>query len=246
MNMLLNQAIALVAGKKTKSEKLLTTIHHGWKPERLSGITRTYQPKQDDGDTLPPESRAVQLKVKDTLPSLIKELKNFLNLVATQERANTEAKANIKVNGTTLLSDVPVTVLLFLEKQLIKYRCLAILLPVLPTDRTWKHDQTKNCFVTEPEETTRTQKIPKPLILHKATEQHPAQVQLVHEDKIVGYWTTIHLSGAMTVKERDDIIERIETLQDAVKMAREKANSIEIKEEKDFGKKVLDYIFTSK
>ena len=46
------------------------------------------------------------------------------------------------------------------------------------------------------------------------------------------------------VKERDAIIARIEGLQDVVKLAREGANSIEVKQRTDMGA-LLDYIFTS-
>ncbi|MHC4397911.1 MAG: DUF7873 family protein [Planctomycetota bacterium] len=243
--MKLNQIIALVAGKKTKAQKLLTTVHHGWHKDRITGITRTYTPKDEDGEVFPPESRIVQLRVGTALKVVQKEIEDFLNIVATQEYANTSAKADIVIDDETILSDVPVSALLFLEKQLIGLRTLASNLPTLPTDRVWKEDEAKNCWVTEPEETVKTQKKAEVIVKYDATPEHPAQTDLIHVDRTIGHWKTVHLSGALPEAERDAMVERIEKLQDAVKVAREKANSQEVVMQYSFGKSVLDYILTS-
>jgi hypothetical protein len=243
--MRLNQVIALVQGKKSKAQKLLTTVHHGWHKDRITGITRTYQPIDEEGQVFPPESRIVQLRVSDALKVVQKELVDFLNIVATQEYANTEAKADVKIGKDIILDNVPVSVLLFLEKQLIDLRTLAVNLPTLPTDRVWTLDGNKNCYVTEEEKTVKTQKKPEVIVKYEATKEHPAQTEMVAVDKTIGHWTTIHLSGALPEAERDAIIERIEKLQDAVKVAREQANSAEVTMRKGFAKSILGYIFTS-
>lgn len=243
--MRLNQIIALVQGKKTKAQKLLTTVHHGWHKDRITGITRTYSPLEEEGEMFPPESRIVQLRVSDAIQTVQKELEEFLNIVATQEYANTSAKASIVVGDIAILEDVPVSVLLFLEKQLIDLRTLATNLPTLPTDKVWKLDEAKHCFVTDPEQTVKTQKKVEVIVKYDATKEHPAQTDLINVDKTIGHWTMIHLSGALPEKERDAIIDRIEKLQDAVKVAREHANSAEVSMQNDFGKSVLGYIFTS-
>ena len=243
--MRLNQIIALVQGKKTKAQKLLTTVHHGWHKDRITGITRTYAPIDEEGEVFPPESRIVQLRVTDALQTVQKELEDFLNIVATQEYANTAAKSDILVAGKAILKDVPISVLLFLEKQLVDLRTLATNLPTLPTDRVWKMDEAKHCYVTDSEQTVKTQKKVEVIVKYDATKEHPAQTELINVDKTIGHWTTIHLSGALPEKERDVIIERIEKLQDAVKVAREHANSAEVTSQDSFGKSVLGYIFTS-
>lgn len=243
--MRLNQIIALVQGKKTKAQKLLTTVHHGWHKDRITGIARTYAPIDEEGEVFPSESRIVQLRVSDALQTVQKELVDFLNIVATQEYANTTAKSDIAVAGKTILKDVPISVLLFLEKQLVDLRTLATNLPTLPTDRVWKPDEAKHCYVTDSEQTVKTQKKVEVIVKYEATKEHPAQTEIIHVDKTVGQWTTIHLSGALPEKERDAIIERIEKLQDAVKVAREHANSAEVAIQDSFGKSVLGYIFTS-
>lgn len=243
--MRLNQVIALVQGKKSKAQKLLTTVHHGWKPDRITGITRTYQPIDEEGQVFPPESRIVQLRVSDALQSVQKELTDFLNIVATQEYANTSATASVIVDDEAILAEIPVSALLFLEKQLVDLRTLAINIPTLPTDCVWILDGNTNCYVTNPEQTVKTQKKVEVIVKYDATKEHPAQTDLINVDKTIGHWTTTHLSGALPEKERDAIIERIEKLQDAVKIAREHANSTEVTMQDNFAKSILGYIFTS-
>ncbi len=243
--MRLNQVIALVAGKKTKAQKLLTTIHHSWHKDRIAGITRTYKPIEEEGEVFPPESKIVQLRVINALQVVQKEIEDFLNIVATQEYANTEARANVVIGDDVILLNVPVSALLFLEKQLIDLHTLASNLPTLSTDKVWKMDEAKNCWVTKPESTVRTQKKVEVIVKYDATPEHPAQTELINIDRTIGHWTTIHLSGALPETAKDAVVERIEKLQDAVKVAREEANSKDVDIVENFGKSILSYIFTS-
>src|SRR5438270_13901377 len=60
----LNQIIAVQAGKKSQAKETLTEAYHKLKkPDLLSGIVRTYQPKDEDGEPLPEERKQIQLKV---------------------------------------------------------------------------------------------------------------------------------------------------------------------------------------
>ena len=243
--MKLNQIIALVQGKKTKAQKLLTDVHHGWRKERILGIIRTYAPLEDEGETRPPESKIVQVRVCEVLQGVKRQLADFMNIIATQEYANTAAKANVEVDGKSILDDVPISALLFLDKHLVDLHTLATSLPTLPTDRTWSHDDGKNCWVTAPEKTVATKKQLDVIVKYEATKEHPAQTEMVSLDRTAGHWTTIHLSGALPKKERDAMVGRIEKLRDAVKIAREEANGMAVEVVEDFGPAVLDYIFTS-
>lgn len=238
----LNQIIAVVQGKKTRIRKFLGDVHQGWKNDKLTGISRSYVPKNDDGDMFPPESIAVRLHVDSAIAGVAEKLEDFFNVVATQEYGNTVAKGDIVIDGETIVKDVPVSALLFLEKQLIDLRTFAASLPVLSSDKVWKLDDTKGCYVTEAIETVKTQKQHKPLVLYPATEQHPAQTQLITEDVVIGNWETIHMSGALPAEQRTKMVVRIEALQDAVKKAREQANSLEVTDQTQFGK-ILAYAF---
>ena len=64
----LNQIIAVEKGVKSKSLQDITAAHHKvQKPALLAGISRTYQPKDEEGEQLPPESARVQIKAEEAL-----------------------------------------------------------------------------------------------------------------------------------------------------------------------------------
>lgn len=240
--MKLNQVIALVGGRKAEAQKLLTAVHHGWQDTRLSGLVRTYQPIDDEGEKLPGESRHVQLDAESVLDAAMGYLADFYDLVAIQETANTEARANVVVEGVTLLENVPVSVLLFLEKQLVDLRTLAQNLPILAPDAIWHRDQNKGCWATDPQESVRTRKELRVLVKYEATKEHPAQTETYSTDVPVGRWTTVHLSGAVPAERQNQILKRIKLLSDAVKLAREEANSIEA-QSVYIGEQVLSFVF---
>ena len=106
----------------------------------------------------------------------------------------------------------------------------------------WHWDENQACHATTPLETHRTKKVPRVLIKYEATEEHPAQTDVWHEDVVVGFWKTIKYSGAVPAQRRKELLNRVETLQRAVKYAREEANSIEVEDVK-VGQKFLDWIF---
>jgi hypothetical protein len=83
----------------------------------LSGISRVYQPKDEEGEQLPPESTKVQAKTEEILRDMAATITRLFDVTATKDWANCRATADVTVDGQTLLRDVPVTYLLFLEKQ---------------------------------------------------------------------------------------------------------------------------------
>lgn len=237
----LNQIVAVVQGRKARAQKVLTEAHHRWKPEAISGITKTYEPKDEDGDRLPSESKQIHLDVRERIRDTMEQAIEFWDAVVTQEHGNTLAMAEPKVDSLTL-GEQPVPVLLFLQKQLVDLHTFVSQLPVLPADREWSFDTNRNCYVTEPVESLRTAKVPQVLLKSEATEKHPAQTEVWLRDVAVGTWTTTHMSSAIPAKKRAEILRRIEALQDAVKIARETANATEIAQ-KQLGRSLVDYVF---
>ena len=52
----LNQIVAVVNGKKSRAQKQLTEVYKKpQKPGLFEGISRTYQPSDEEGETLPAE-----------------------------------------------------------------------------------------------------------------------------------------------------------------------------------------------
>ncbi len=238
----LNQIIAVVQGKKARTTRLLTDAHRGWNEKAISGISKIYTPKDEEGDSIPPEQKKIHLHVPEKITETVQQMTSFWDAVATQEHGNTGARASVVVDDKPLLRDQPVTVLLFLEKQLVDMHTFVSQLPVLPPDREWKLDSNRNCYVTKPIESIRTQKQPRPVVKYEATKEHPAQTELFTEDVTVGTWETTYMSSAIPSRQKTETLRRIEKLQDAVKTAREEANSTEVKQEQ-IASRVMSFIF---
>lgn len=240
----LNQIIAIEKGTKSRTFQELTEAHHALqKPALLSGISRTYRPKDEEGEQLPPESTRVQVKAEDIIRQTIETLTKLFDVTATKDWANCQAKADVVIDGNVLLAQVPATYLLFLEKQLVDLHTFVKKLPILDASEFWTFDASADAWATEPLQTTRTKKVPRNHVKAEATEKHPAQVEVYYEDVIIGYWRTVKFSGALPAKRVNELLTRLEKLQEAVKFAREEANNIEVTEQK-MGEKVFNYLFS--
>jgi hypothetical protein len=239
----LNQIIAIEKGVKNRSFTELTEAHHGvGKAALLAGLSRSYQPKDEEGEQLPPEATRVQVRVEEALRATAKSLTRLFDVTLTKDSANCQATADVTVDGQVLLGDVPVTYLLFLEKQLTDLYTFVRKLPVLDAAEAWSFNPSADCWSTEPVRTVRTKKVPRNHVKAEATEKHPAQVEVYYEDVPVGYWTTVKFSGALPATRVAQLVERVEKLLNAVRVAREEANGLEIVD-RTAGDKVFGYLF---
>jgi hypothetical protein len=203
------------------------------KAPQLTGISRTYEPRTEDGDRLPPESTNVQIRADEVLSTYAAALTRMFDVTLTREAANCTAAADVKLeDGTVLLRKVPVAYLLFLEGQLADLRAVLSRLPLLDPAEKWDRDEAHDCWSTPPVQTMRPKKIPRNHVVAEATAQHPAQVQVYMEDVPAGDWTTVKFSGAMPAARVKQLLARCAELQRAVKYAREEANAMEITDRK--------------
>jgi hypothetical protein len=240
----LNQIVAVVNGKKTEAQKGLTEVYRKCGvPDLFSGLSRTYRPKNDGDETLPSEGKQVQYTVSEALKEFQEVLGNLVDVVATQDFANGDAKADIVVDGAVIVEKVPVTYLLFLEKQLVDLHTFVSKLPVLDSGETWTFDPNKDLYTSGLSVTNRTKKITQSKVLYEATKEHPAQISQWTEDVNVGTWNIVKFSGAMPVKQRKELVDKVKKLQDAVKFAREQANQLEISQVK-VSDKIFSYLFS--
>lgn len=239
----LAQIIAVTKGVKAQTLREFTDAHRNvQKAPLLSGLSRTYRPKDEDGEQLPSESTRVQVSADDMLREAQKSLTRMFDLVLTQDTANTQAKADVVVDGNTVLQDVPVTYLLFLEKQLVDLHTFVDKLPVLDPAETWSFNEATGTFASAPVETVRSRKVLRNHVKAEATEHHPAQVDVYTEDVPVGYWTMVKFSGALPATRVRELRDRVVKLQQAVKYAREQANSTVVTDAQA-GAAVFGYLF---
>ncbi|RJQ27122.1 hypothetical protein C4577_02270 [Candidatus Parcubacteria bacterium] len=240
----LNQVVAAAAGKKKSHTETITECYHFiQKPALFDGIEKTYRPKDEvNGDKLAGESKRVQARVGEMLEKVSKTMVDMIDTVATQDWGNCKAVADIKINDEILAERVPVTHLLWLHHQLTDLETFITKLPTLDPAEVWDHDAAQDLYATRAKEAERTKKVTKFVEVVKATEEHPAQVKEVTDDQIVGTWSTIKYSGAVSTKEKNQMLDRVRRLLEAILKAREEANLEEV-EPTQVGKKLLKYVF---
>lgn len=240
----LHQILAVESDVRNQAQKDLTTAHHGLqKAEMLLGQQRKYQPKSEDGEKLPAEGNLLQTRVPRVIQETANILTRMFDVTATRDYGNMDAKADVVVDGVTLVKDAPAPYLLWLEKKLADVHTFVCKLPTLPADTEWEWDSNQMCYRNANEiKTHRTTKIEDFKVIVPATEQHPAQIAKIVKDEVSGYWTTLKYSGAVKVEEVAAMKERVELLMKEVKYAREKANQVEVTDMK-LGAGVMKFIF---
>jgi len=237
------QVIAVVKGKKSFHEKRLTELHRATEKVDLTlGRSRTYQPKDENGDRLPHEKQNVQINIREALVETKGLFKQICGSVATLDVGNTVAKANVVVEDKVLAKDVPATHLLFLEHKLEELGKFFGSLVALDPSHKWTYDPNGDVYKSEPTETIRTKKTLVPIVMSPATDKFPAQVKESMEEVPIGVYTDIKFSGAIPAVKKREALERIRILKEAVKSAREMANTIEV-EDVDLDSSLLNYIF---
>lgn len=241
----LSQLVAVEADVRKSAYSDLTKTHHlVQKPASVSGESATYRPKDEGGETFPPANRLVQVEVEETLREIASKQIPFWDLALSKDTANCSAFADLTLPNGSILEKVPVSTLLFMEKQLQDVITFLEKLPVLDADKIWRRDEARNLWVTDPVESAKTAKVQEALVLYPATEKHPAQTQMVTTDKVVGTWTKQYLSGAVPEKRRKQLVARAQLILQTIKKAREEANSIQV-EERNGTQALWDYLLNT-
>lgn len=206
------QIIAVSKGTQADTQSVISKLHHtNKKPALFEGQTRTFEPI-DEEYQLPPESTRVQQRADDQVAAFVESFSELLNVQFTKDVGNTLAKADVVVDGRTILSDAPATFLLALEKELEKVNTFFGELPELDPAENWEFDTNSSLFRAESRKTQKTKKVQKPVTLAEATKEHPAQAELVTEDVLTGFWNTTKLSGAYSTDDKRTILRRISSL----------------------------------
>jgi hypothetical protein len=242
----LHELIAVEKGVKARAYGALTEYHKLiQKGDLFAGMSRVYQKRDEDGEDLPGESKRVQNTVREVLAAVKLSQTELYDLTAQKDIANSEAKAAVTIDGVEIIPPLPVTTLLFLEKQLTDLRTFILALPILDEAETWTLDENSGLYKSDAVQTHRTKKTQRPIVLYDATEKHPAQTQLITDDVIVGFWTMVKQSGALPKLEKNKLALRVEKLLDAVKAARERANAATVADKPGIGARVFGYVFGS-
>lgn len=238
----LNAVIAVEKSIKSMTNREETDIYHKFQKQDLfNGFSKTYTPKDEEGEVYAPENKKVVCNAADMLIELSNTLTNLFDITLTKDTGNTIAKADIIVDGITIASNVPSTFIVFLEKKLNDIRTNINSIPTLDINEDWIKDTNSDLYKTESIETNKMKKVPMRFVKYEATKEHPAQVETLFNDVPVGTWNTIKQSGAMAIPDKKRLLKNIEKLINSVKVARETANSQEI-EKKQIGDAIFAYL----
>lgn len=237
-NSLEGQAAKCVADlKETFSKK-----HH-----LFSERTLTYQPNTEGAPAVTEEQLDLQTTVPKELDWISGFLSNLLDADHAINEANTQARADVTLDdGTTLLTNMPATSLLELEKRLKWLHELLAVAPTLDPAKGFTPDPARGVGVYRAREVsrTRTAKTAQPIVLYDATDKHPAQVQLINQDVPTGTIRQLEWSGMLTPADKAAMLDRCEALTRAVKRARSRANEVPLSPAQSrIGATLLNFVF---
>lgn len=198
-----------------------------------------------EGEPEAPEERAeMATTVHERLDYTAKSAIKYIDAVLQKETTNQLASADLIVNGVTLAEKLPATFLLGLESKLKFLRAMYAEIPTLPNSIAWQLDAAMGAGVyraVHPERKFKTAKTFKHKVLYEATDHHPAQIEKWEENENVGVYITERWCGMITSADKSKLLGRLDALLQAVKKARQRANTVEVVKT-SVGQKLFDYI----
>ncbi len=246
---LLYQLLGTITSTKARRGKELTAIYRRMQSRsQFDGMVRTYAPLDEaDQDRFPEETQTMQESGPRVLNEAREKFMDALDWEAKLDYTNAspDARADVEIDGAVILADVPVLYLLPLLKQLAEVREMVSKLPLLDPAFDWSFDATTNTYRTPATQQRRTKKILRNHVKSPATDKHPAQVETFTEDVVVGNYTVRKASSAFPAIRQAELLERIERMIVAVRVAKETANAAKIVDPKP-GAAILNWVFDVK
>lgn len=212
----------------------------------VNGSIKTY--KSDMEEPPPSEQIAAKiLEVRARAEDALKEARRYsvpaMDITATKDATNQAAVADLMAGGVILVPAVPISHLLWLEDYLQQWRNFLAKLPTLDPTVRWRFDEGQGLYESVPEETMRMVKEETPLVLLAPTKEHAGQVKTIMKETPAGKYTTIAQSGAITEQRKQQLLDRMHTLQLATKDAISRANktsAVEVRE----GDAIMDFLLS--
>jgi oligoribonuclease NrnB/cAMP/cGMP phosphodiesterase (DHH superfamily) len=208
----------------------------------FDGMSKHYVSLEEDSEQIPDEIKEMVSTVKEKMSITQEAVIAGIDAHISKEETNAAgvAKSELMVDGKNL-GTFSATSLLALEGQLAKIKELYQAIPTLDSTKKWLFDSQKGFYKTEEEVKFRSVKRPKVIVKYEATKEHPAQTELLYLDFQVGKYETVYTSGKITPAQKATMLKRIDDLLEAVKVARSKANNVDVNNIK-IGQKVFDFI----
>lgn len=244
----LHELLAVEGGLKTQATKVRSDLSNAFEKKRhLYEEKRTVFQSNAEGAAPVTENQSdIQTTVTKEFDLIQPFIKKAIDAGLQVAEANTRAKADIELeDGTVIAKEVPATALLELEKRVDEISTLLASAPTLDPAKGFTPDPDRGdgFFKARPVRKQRTRKDKVPVTLYPHTVEHPAQVQLIDKDIIVGDITENEWSGLITPARKSELINRVEILARAVRKARSRANEAEVNGSLKIGEALLGFIF---
>ncbi len=242
----LHEVLAVEASKEKIANKLvMESIRTLGKENLFSGQVRRLVMLDTNESYLDGEERvALTSTVDENLEYLMKPLADYWDVVLQKDDANQKATAEVILNDTAITGPLPATFLLGMETKLNNLRKLYEAIPTLAPGINWDVDaqerpgtfKARNDIVSFKTEKDMEFKEASP-----ATEHHPAQIAKLERTRNTGTYTLTKWSGMLTPLDKAERLARLDELLNAVKQARQRANSVKVEDAK-VGTDLLDFI----
>jgi hypothetical protein len=243
----LHEVLAIEKNASAQANMLLQeTLQKFGKDHFYRGWVKSLKMIKDSPDNVAIEQAAAEIREVPT--NVFETLEYVLNIWAKAEdlqycknKANQLAVGNLKIGDIVL--ELPVDELMGLENRLLKIRDVFQAMPTLDASRAWVPSNLKSNTwqAAQDDVTTKTEKVTVPVVLYEATKDHPAQVEKVSRDEVVGSYVTQLFSGAVPTLKKAQALTRIDNLIADVKKARMRANCVEVPKD-EIGAVVSQYL----
>ncbi len=241
----LHELLAVEQDRKNKANQTLGETKNNFtkKDTYFEGMTKKYVSlEESENEQIPDENKEIVMTVKDKIQEMLEAVITAIDATLSKEETNAAnlAKADLIIDEQNF-GNFSATSLLALETHLGKLKDVYEAIPTLDPTKKWSFDAQRLVFRTDEEVKFRSVKRPKVIVKYEATKEHPAQTELLYLDYQVGKYETTYFSGKITLSQKALLLKRIDNLLEAVKVARTKANNVEVKNIK-IGKKLFDFI----
>lgn len=229
----LHELLAVEADKNNIATKLVEESRAtlGKKPDHFKGFTKwlTYFDEKRAAENAE-ETKLVVSTVDENLDYTLNHVASYFDVIFQKEMTNQTAIADLIVNGVTFATGVPATFLLGMETRIKALRVLFEAVPTLPPAIDWQPDTNAGAghYRSPKVMVPKTEKQIKFVTLAPATDKHPAQVKDWTEDVPVAKVELVEFSGMWTVQQKADAIDRVDVLLQAIKKARQRANTADV------------------
>lgn len=242
----LHELLANLDTNKNKANNMLNEARQLFTNKNflLEGVKKTYKPlNEDDFRNYKPDDKIVHLAttVKDKINFTKKYVAKAIDEELTKNETNRSATAILKFGDKAI--ELSICTLMDLEKHVNGIRRVYETIPTLDSTIKWEVSKLEGQDIYESEVDEKFANIADYTVisLAKATKEHKEQVEKVKTMVPVGIWSTINYSGKMSSASKSQILDRIDKLLEAIRVARCKANDTEVIKAK-IGEDILNYI----